>query len=43
MGHGYTFVMFVNDMIASALPGVILQLFVVSLVVYNLKKHNKIK
>ena len=43
MGHGYTFVMFVNDMIASALPGVILQLFVVSLVVYSLKKHNKIK
>ena len=43
MGHGYTFVMFVNDMIASALPGVMIQLFVVSLVVYNLKKHNKIK
>lgn len=39
MGNNYTLAMIVADTIGNAIPGIVLQLFVVSLVVYNMKKR----
>ena len=39
MGNNYTLSMIVADTIVNAIPGIVIQLFVVSLVVYNMKKH----
>ena len=39
MGNNYTLSMIVADTIVNAIPGIVLQLFVVSLVVYNMKKR----
>lgn len=42
LGNTYTFGMMMTDTVGNAIPGIIIQLFVVTLIAYNLKKAGKI-